>query len=158
MSRRKSIARILAICCAPLAVSGCAGIEVLHESAYCPGAKERQALVVRDQAALGGLWQSLRNAPETGAAPSVDFRNRRILFLADAEKPTAGYRLRLASPTLTVNMGVASLRLESAAPGGMTAQVITRPCLLLALPGGDYQRIEATDQTGQVWATAVPAD
>lgn len=154
MSRRILITRFLAVCGAGLAMSGCAGIDVLHESAQCGGGQDRRAILVRDRAELDTLWAGLQGTPAATPAPAADFRYRQVLYLADSEKPTAGYGLRLASPNLYVNLGVASLQVEAAAPSGMTAQVITRPCLLLSLPGGDYQRVEAYDQSGRVWATA----
>jgi hypothetical protein len=152
MRVRQTIVLILAMCCAPFALSGCASIEVLHESAYCPGGKERQAVLVRDQTALNRLWQGMQTTPQAGAVPTADFRHKSVLFLADAEKPTAGYGMWLASPDLTIDSGTATLRIETKAPRGMAAQVMTRPCLFLALPTGDFQRVEARDQTGQIWA------
>lgn len=154
MNRRTLITRTLAVCGAALAMTGCAGIDVLHESANCDAGKERQTVLVRNQNELDKLWQGLRSAPAASPSPAADFRYRQVLYLADAERPTAGYGLRLASPNLNVNLGVASLQLETTTPGGMTAQVVTRPCLLLSLPGGDYQRIEAYDQTGRLWGAA----
>jgi hypothetical protein len=155
MSRRTLITRILAACMASLAMTGCAGIDVLHESAQCGGGQDRQATLVRDRAELDKLWGWPPGARRSRRrAPATDFRYRQVLYLADSEKPTAGYGLRLASPSLNVNLGVASLQLETTAPSGITAQVVTRPCLLLSLPGGDYQRVEAFDQSGRLWAAA----
>jgi hypothetical protein len=154
MSPAKPLACLLAVCCAPIALSGCAGIEVMHQSAYCPDGRERQVVLVRDQAQLEKLWRGLQNSPQASAAPGVDLRQRRVLYLADTERPTGGYGLSLASPTLTVAAGVASLNLETSTPQGMATKVITRPCLLLSLPGGDYTRVEAFDQTGKLWGAA----
>jgi hypothetical protein len=155
MSRRILIAHALAACGATFALTGCAGIDVLHESANCGAGTARQAVLVRDQNELDKLWQGFRAEPTaTSSAPAADFRYRQVLYLAESEKPTAGYGLRLASPNLKVNQGVAGLQLETTTPGGMTAQVITRPCLLLSLPGGDYQRVEAFDQSGRLWGVA----
>jgi len=158
MSRRTLITRTLAVCGASLAMTGCAGIDVLHESAVCDGGKDRQTVLVRNQNELDKLWQGLRIAPAVSSTPAADFRYRQVLYLADEQKPTAGYALRLASPNLNVKLGVASLQLETTTPGGVTAQVMTRPCLLLSLPGGDYQRVEAFDQTGRLWGAAERAN
>jgi hypothetical protein len=158
MSRHEKFVRILAVCCLPIAMTGCAAIEVLHESAQCGGATQRQAILLADQAALDALWQGLPATTPAGRAPTADFQGKSILYLADDERSSAGYGLSLASPHMTVNLGVASLHLETAVPAGMTAQVITRPCLLLALPGNDYRRVEALDQSGRVWAAAERRD
>lgn len=158
MSRQKNFARILAVCCLPIAMTGCAAIEVLHESAQCTGATQRQAILLPDQAALDALWQGMPATTPASRAPSADFQGKSILYLADEQRSSAGYALSLASPNLTVNQGVASLHLETTVPAGMTAQVLTRPCLLLALPGSDYRRVEALDQSGGVWAVAERRD
>lgn len=155
MSPAKPLARLLAACCAPFALSGCAGIEVLHQANHCPDGQDRQAVLIRDQASLDKLWRGLKTAPQADAVPSPSLAARRALYLADIERPTGGYALNLASPTLTVVDGVASLRLETSTPqGGMVTQVVTRPCLLLALPSGEYRRVEAFDQQGALWGAA----
>jgi hypothetical protein len=136
----------------PWTLAGCAGIDVLGESAQCPGGTSRQVTVIQDQASLERAWRSMANSPMATPAPMLGAR--RGLFLTDVEYPTAGHGLTLGSRVLTTQLGVASLRVRTATPEGMVAQVVTRPCLLLALPGGDYQRVEVLDQSGMPWGAA----
>ena len=152
MAIHKRVMQCLVALWAPLAMSGCSGIEVMHESAYCPGGIDKQAVMVRDQAALDAIWRLAQNSTQAPPAPRPDFKQRRIVYLADMEHPTAGYGLDLASDILTVNQSVAMLKLNTTRPGGMVAQVITRPCLLLSLPGGDYERVQVYDASGPLWA------
>jgi hypothetical protein len=148
---------MLGLGCLTLTLAGCAGVEVLHEAAFCPGGKEKQILFLPDQAALDTLWRDIRNSPVETAVPRTDFQQRRVLFLADGERPSAGYGLRLANSTLTVASATATLQLETQTPSAISAQVVSRPCLLLALPGGDYRRVEAVDQYGRLWGVAEAA-
>lgn len=152
MTRVKRVIRLLALASAAWAMSGCSAIEVMHESAYCPGGETKEARLVADQAGLNALWARIQNSPQAGPAPAQDFGRRRVLFLAEATYPTAGYGLRLADDGLTVNQELAVLHVEAARPDGMAAQVITRPCLLLSLPGGEYRRIQVYDASGPLWS------
>jgi hypothetical protein len=78
--------------------------------------------------------------PELGA-PSpqpalADFDAEVVVVIATGEKPTAGWALALAAPKAQVKDGVAGVSVAVAGPaaGAITAQVLTRPCLVVALP------------------------
>jgi hypothetical protein len=143
-------AALMLSACATQPVTG--PVEVLHAAAHCPGDAQRQVRLIEDQAALDALWR--RGIGGLAAdAPTPDFSRKRVIVLADSEKPTAGYGLRLSSPEMTVSRGVATVHIESSEPVGHAAQMISRPCLLLALPDGDYQRLDVLDREGSVWAT-----
>ncbi len=136
----------------PWSLSGCAGIDVLHASAQCPGGQSREVRLTQDPLEYARLWRGIGASPV--ATPVPDLAGRRALYLADNEHPTAGYAMTLASPVLKTQLGVASLSIRTERPEGMAAQVVTRPCLLLALPAGDYERVEVRDQDGREWGTA----
>ncbi len=126
-------------------------IAVLHEAAYCAGGKGRQAQLLSDPATLAETWRQANNGLTPLPPPAVDFSRNSVLFLADAEHPTAGYGLRLSSTTVSFKDGVARLLIETTVPEGMSAQVVTRPCLFLFMPMNDYRRIEVVDRAGIPW-------
>ncbi len=152
MKARTLSAAWLLAACLPWTLGGCAGIDVLQESAQCVGGPGRQVVLARDQATLERLWRGMSQSPQ--AAPAPELGMRRALWLADSEKPTAGYGLALSSDILTNQSGVASLKVRATAPAGVAAQVVTRPCLLLALPDGDYKRVDVFDQNGALWGSS----
>jgi hypothetical protein len=154
MSQTRLIARTVATALLPISVAGCAGVDILDESAHCAGGRERQARLIGNEPAYATLWSATQMGPSITDRPRVDLTQRRVLFLADSEYPTAGHGLRLASPTLTIDQGIATLDIEVSSPMGMTAQIVTRPCLWLSLPSGAYTRVEARDQSGTAWASA----
>jgi len=67
------------------------------------------------------------------------------------EKPTAGYHFSLTSQQLRIDNAIAQLDLAWLAPqpGGMTAQVITTPCIYLKLQKADYQQVIIRDSQGR---------
>lgn len=158
MPSRKSIPVFaLAGAAAAFLLNACAtlpgpdSVTVLHEAPYCAGGKDRQALLLTDPAGLAEAWRRGMTGPVPAEPPSVDFSRNAVLFLADMERPTTGYGLRLVDKAATCTDGVARLRVDATVPDGIAAQVITRPCLFLSLPAGDYRRIEVVDRQGIPW-------
>ena len=127
-------------------------VEVLHAAPHCPGDPQRQVRLIEDQSALDALWRRGMGGL-AASAPTPDFSRKLVIYLADSEKPTAGYGLRLSSPEMTVSRGVATVQVETSEPVGYAAQMISRPCLLLALPDGNYRRLDVLDREGLLWAT-----
>lgn len=76
-------------------------------------------------------------AGELGAPPpEADLEGAVVLLVAAGQRPTGGHAVELAAPTAPVKGGVALVRvvLRAPAPGAMTAQVLTSPCLVVSLP------------------------
>jgi len=85
----------------------------------------------------------------TDVIRQVDLAQEQLIFVTLGQKPTAGYSLGLAEfsqedGTLNLQMDV-----KAPAPGMMVAQVITSPCAVLAVAGGDWARVEVTGVTDQ---------
>lgn len=162
-AERMHARRLLVAALAALSLSACAGlsprtVEVLQEGPYCREGNDRQVRALSNQAALDAAWRATSTRLDAGEAPRLDFGRQAGLLVADAERPTAGYALHPAERPLTVRGALATLNLTTSVPEGPVAQVVTRPCLLLAVPLGDYRRIEVIDQSGTVWgAVRVPA-
>lgn len=71
-----------------------------------------------------------------------------LVAVSHGDQPSPGYRFELRSAT--VSNGVAQLNLHWVTPpaDSMQATVMTSPCLVLALPQGEYHRVVAQDQNG----------
>ena len=89
-------------------------------------------------------------------AQTPDFAKYGVLQVFMGQQSTGGYQLRLLHPRVEHLASGATVRIawQSPPPGALTPQVITSPCLLLAVPRGSYQSITVTDQTGRVRAVA----
>jgi hypothetical protein len=116
------------------------------EAKGCPADREVAVRVVASGVQCGG-WgagisaRRLASAEEVGAAtgsapPPADFAKEAVILVATGRKPTAGFGIALATEWAPVKGGVATIRvaLASPAPGTMNAQVVTSPCIIVALP------------------------
>jgi hypothetical protein len=98
--------------------------------------------------------QSLDAPPLPPQTP--DFAQYGVLQVFMGQQSTGGYRLRLLHPRLEHSASLATVRVEwlLPPPGALTPQVITSPCLLLAIPRGSYRSLTVTDQSGRARAVA----
>ena len=131
------LAALAGAACAAVPQSG-PGVRVLLESARCAPQSESFAARWSDGPAAWQDWRGGRGGTLGGSGPSepaaVDFASERVLVLSAGTRPTPGYTLRLADSR---RLGPHSLRLDLVEqrpePGRMQAQVLTHPCLALAL-------------------------
>ena len=84
--------------------------------------------------------------------PAVDFSQERVLMVSMGQKPTSGYALNLTSSKLKVSGSTAVLNIFWIEPpqDAILPQVITNPCILLAIPKQPYTRIHLLDQAGRL--------
>ncbi|MEZ5543211.1 MAG: protease complex subunit PrcB family protein [Pseudomonadota bacterium] len=89
-------------------------------------------------------------------APVPDFAAYGVLQVFMGQQPTGGYQLRLLRPNLELHATAATVRIEwlSPPPGAILPQLVTSPCLLLAVPRGAYHTLTVTDQAGRIRANA----
>jgi len=78
----------------------------------------------------------------------IDFQRELILMISMGQQRTGGYGLRLSSTQASDEQGVVAVNVDwrLPTPGSMLTQVITSPCILIALPRGDYNTIHVSDQ------------
>ena len=81
--------------------------------------------------------EALASAMGGAAGGTADFGKEVVVIITAGQKPTAGYGLTLASDRAPVKDKAAGVRVTftAPAPGMMAAQVMTSPCLVVALPG-----------------------
>ena len=82
--------------------------------------------------------------------PASTLNSERVFVISMGLRPTAGYRLSLAHTRARLEHGVATIPLtwHEPATGAITAQVITHPCLVVALEKRRYAAVRAVDQNG----------
>jgi hypothetical protein len=76
--------------------------------------------------------------------------SERVFVISMGLRPTAGYRLSLAHTRARLDRGVVMIPVtwDEPAPGAITAQVITQPCLIVALEKRQYTGVRVVDQNG----------
>ena len=87
--------------------------------------------------------EALASALGGAAGGTADFGKEVVVLIASGQKPTAGYGLALASDRAPVKDKAAGVRVTFTAPdpGMMAAQVMTSPCLVVALPGEGLEMV-----------------
>ena len=96
----------------------------------------------------------LSSAPKEAVTP-VDFSNDVIVAIWMGKKPTAGYGLSLEKESAEVKKDTAVVQVKFKEPdaNAMVAQIITRPCLLIKIPKGNYRKIAIVSQENKKVAT-----
>lgn len=139
------------------------------EGGGCSGDREVPVTVVRGGAQCGGAAEGpsvrrLASAAELAGAfagelggpppPVLDFREAAVLLVASGRRPTAGHAVELAAPKAPVKGGVALVQvtLRAPEPGAITAQVVTSPCLVVALPAAGLAEVKVADGTRAIGA------
>lgn len=123
---------------------------VLHASATCGteeasvrriGNSQRLKEILDNGAMLGA------NAPQ----PDTDFGRDLVLRISMGQQRSAGAQLGVigvrtdgAAPRLVIDMNWAPPD-----PQRMQAMVITRPCVIVAVPAGPYRRVQVLDAQGR---------
>lgn len=118
---------------------GCPGdrevvVRKLGTGAQCGGEEGPRVRRVASAAELARLLSPGLGPAQPG--PAVDWAREAVLLVGMGQRPTAGYGVELLSSAAPVKEGVAGVRVafRSPAADALTAQVITSPCLFLALP------------------------
>lgn len=119
-------------------------VTVVRAGAQCGGAAEGPS--VRRLVSVADLAEAF--ASGLGAAPIVvDFEASVVLLVASGQRPTAGHAVELASPTAPAKgkMALVQVRIATPAPGAMAAQVVTSPCLVVALPKAGLAEVKVAE-------------
>jgi PrcB C-terminal len=86
---------------------------------------------VRDDAEWEMLW---RLHAATRQRPAVDFASEMVVGVFTGARPTAGFSVEIAGYRQSGNSVVVQYRESSPARGALTAQVLTAPFHLVAIP------------------------
>lgn len=92
---------------------------------------DAKQVVVRDAAQWRTLWQ--QHAPDR-PLPPVDFAKESVVAVFMGSRPTAGYSVAILSTTEGGGALIVRYRETRPAPGAITAQVLTFPYHIVAIP------------------------
>lgn len=153
---------LLALACKTSGTPATPAIQRLYSSAHCnSGSTEASAAWINERAALIAVYQRIRGhiLGDAASPPEVNFQQTAVLLIEMGRRNTGGYGLRLASRQLDIVGEAARVRVDWNRPAadGVTAQVLTSPCLMLQIPRGRYSSVQVVDQTGRV-RVAVPVE
>jgi PrcB C-terminal len=132
-------------------------VEVVRATAQCgdegEGVTVRRLASDRELRGEGRLEDEIRGAARRQLeGPSPDFDREAVLLVSMGRQPSAGYAVELARPVALVKGEVAGLQvaLRRPAPGAITAQVLTAPCLVVKLPRQGLAEVKVADADGNV--------
>jgi PrcB C-terminal len=135
-------------------------VRLQQSGTTCGGsAASPQATWIADRDHFQEVYRRLKGAVIGGDAagvPTVDFSREALVLIEMGRKTTGGYFLRLKSTKARVLDDTAQVELEwrEPSPGDLVTQVLTSPCILIALPkDGSYSRVQILDQNGRVRLT-----
>lgn len=137
------------------AISDAGDARQVYSGQQCGQADDPGARWLGDQDALGGVLSG-QNRTQIGFAqtepPDVDFTREHVVSISMGQRPTGGYNLTLADKKVVVENETAMVRIDwiEPPPEAFVTQALTSPCLLLALPRGDYARLKIVDRNDRV--------
>lgn len=121
-------------------------VKQVYHSSHCQVETKRLA-ILNSQAELEKAVASAVPGVENTAASmsNVDFDSERIVLVAWGRQNNSGYRLELVDEHAETENSVVELPVKfvSPSPDGFYAQVMTSPCLIVALPKAGYNKIRA---------------
>lgn len=80
----------------------------------------------------------------TGMIRKVDLNRESLVFVTLGQKSTAGYSVGLDEFSANQKKLILHMKVREPAPGSMVAQVVTSPCVVLAVSPPGWQRVEVT--------------
>lgn len=120
---------------------------------------ESKAVWIKDAQLLAEYYRGIeRNILGTDTRPpTLDFSKEGVLFISMGSRATAGYQISLASKAVIVKNGIAEVKITWIEPesGGITAQVLTSPYLMLRLPRTGLKCIRLVDQNYKIRAEII---
>lgn len=160
-----SVKVVLLLCCSLCAVERTAQaggtdvehlpVRILFQENLCGGIRPDPAVVlISDSGQLERIISEAkrRTIGQPPQAPAVDFEAVHVVLIRMGQRPTGGYGIELAEPQARLANGTALIRLRwiEPAPGTVSTQALTSPCLVIELPKGAYRKIVITDDSGKV--------
>jgi hypothetical protein len=143
------------------AMTGCdrgqelAATEVLNNT-NCKGAEDGLTKVSYAEVAelRGSTLISMSNSSEattSGNAAGDNASEDLLLFaLSKGRQPTPGYFFSLTDARLKDQRAILELTWHSPGPDSVQAQVITYPCIVVAVEPGNYREVRAVDQNQEL--------
>ena len=130
-------------------------VRILYQDALCGGNRPTPSVTLvagSDQLKRIFIESKGRMLGQSPPIPAVDFDAEHVVTIQMGQKPTGGYGIELADPYARFGTSESFIRLRwiEPAPGAIVTQILTSPCLIIALPKGAYEKIAITDENGNV--------
>lgn len=106
-------------------------------SAWNSGYLEPVQQVLKTAAELAAAWRAIHGGSQGEPVPKVDFSRQMVVLLALGQRPTGGYSLKFDGTSSSGIGVVVSYTITVPGPGCMTAQVLSSPVELVAVPRMD---------------------
>ncbi len=152
--------RLVVICLALAVLAGCSlnplrqgGTRVVERSIYCGTTSQQSAAhYFSDEPDLAD-WIEYRGIMDFDAGAASD---NGAIVIEMGQRPTGGYEIELMPDETGIESGTLTLGVRWTAPPAYAAisQAPTAPCIVVAPPEGEYERIVIVDQLGNTRGTA----
>ena len=152
MSRPSSAAGLLAVLLLSGAgPGGCSAerevaVRMLGSGLQCGGASAGTSArrLVSSAELVEALARGLGAAP---VLPPVNWGTEAVVLVSAGQRSSAGYGVELASQMAPVKEGAAAVRVSLTSPpaGAVSAQVMTSPCLVVAMPRDGLRAVAVLD-------------
>ena len=124
-------AAVLVLAALAQAPAGEVAVRILAQGQQS-GVEEERQVVAATSEAFAALWRD--HATPAAPLPAVDFSREAVVGLFLGTRPTAGYRVEVASVRHTAGAVVVQFRERRPGADVLTAQVLTAPYILVAIP------------------------
>lgn len=118
-------------------------VRQVTQSAHC-GLTGPGVAHVRSGSELEALLDIGGQNMATGVIRQVNLEKESLVIVTLGQKPTAGYSVGLESAQADKRTLKLAMKVNSPAPDMMVAQVITSPCVVLAVANEGWQRLEVS--------------
>jgi hypothetical protein len=99
---------------------------------------QAKQVLARSDAELRRLWQ--QHAPDR-PPPPIDFSREMIVAVFMGSRPNAGFSTAIVSATAAAGVLMVRYSETNAAPGAVTAQILTFPYHIVAIPAADVRDV-----------------
>lgn len=129
---------------------------IVKSGLHC-GTDQSVAQWLTSDEALRSKLQNRQTLPESAPKSVQKYPNHWVIYLSRSQKPTPGYGIqingvhRLDAETLELDIAWPTPQ-----PGKLLAQIITRPCAIIALEKDSYSAIRFRDENGEEVKLNIP--
>lgn len=123
-------------------------VRQITQSAYC-GLTGPGVAFVRSDAEREALLDVSGQNMTTDVVRKVALDRESLVIVTLGQKPTAGYSVGLQSALAQGKVLVLDMQVGEPMPDMMVAQVVTSPCVVLAVEAGDWQQVRVLGLTEQ---------
>ncbi len=129
--------------------------QVLYRGSRCPATQP--GIQVLSDAASWAEWQRQQRQPvfsaseePDAAAADLDFGQVSVIVISMGQKPTPGYAVELPEGSVTLQGTTLTISTIWTQPpeGAILAQVLTSPCIAIAVATTQYDTVKINDQHG----------